>query len=354
MAVFLLLLYNLKTMKNTHISRKNGLTTGATITIVVAIIIVIGALIYAFNPRQAETPIDPNLNQNSTSTDPIGSNGTSTSQATTTPENPNLKMYANPSLGFSFTYPKDFSVKLDAFSQTNGVWTATLQGARGDILVRVQKAPIVSNDIKLESTTGKIGTKQASIYNTRRDVCDATVAQTGLDGEYALQFVFQKCGSEGGSIFKDKDDIQATLASVKFSNANSQLYVNEKLGFAFRYPTTFAKPTSSTASNVTTLKFGNDLELVSGPQYNSALKRNLTYKEVVTGALTTPNTTVQEISMGGKTASLLTTTPASGAKTRTVYVSNKNTTDLIIIKQTGVDAEGLDLIVASFGFNFVK
>jgi hypothetical protein len=253
-------------------------------------------------------------------------------------------------LGFSFNYPKDFFLKSEGFSAATGQWRASFQGDRGEIIVTVGKGVNTASDTKLESTTVKISGKDAEKYNTRRDVCDATVARTGLDGEYGISFTFQACGSQFGSIYKDTADINATLASVQLLNANTQLYVSTKLGFAFRYPSIWVKPTEKVASGVTTLTFGNELEIKSGPVYSSSLKRNLSYNEVSTGAITAASTTSQKISLADKEGILLTTTPTSGPRIRTVYAPNKSTTDILIISQKGVDAAGLDLVLSSFIF----
>lgn len=138
------------------------------------------------------------------------------------------------------------------------------------------------------------------------------------------------------------------MASVSFSNENSRLIVETKRNFAFRYPLEWSKAVFTTTNSLTKITFGSDAEIQAGAQYSPTLKRNLTFTEVVTGALTTPNTIRQEMTIAGKNAVMLTTTPTTGNKKRTVYMANTSPTDLIIITHTGVDADGLNLILNSF------
>lgn len=331
-------------MKNTT---HKGFSTASTLVTIVVVIILAGGLFLIFRPKSAEMPVENPSTNTATSTP---STSTTTSSTPPPSQDVNLKTYANPTLGLSFNYPKDFFLKTEVFSPTTGQWQASFKADRGEIVVHVGKGVNTSADQKLETTSTTISGKTAEKYNTRRDSCDATVARTNLDAEYGISFTFIGCGSQLGSLYKDTADIQATLASVQFLNANTQLHVQPKLGFAFRYPTTWPKPTQATASGSTKITFGNELEVRSGATYSSSLKRNLSYSEVTTGAMTASSTTSQKITVSGKESLLLTTTPTTGPKIRTVYIPNKSTTDTIIITQKGVDSEGLDLVVSSFTF----
>jgi hypothetical protein len=334
-------------MKTTH----KGFSTATGIIIAVIVIILIAIAVFAFKPASTVAPVNTNGNETATTTP----NATTTESVNVTvnPSTPELKIYANATLGFSFTYPRDFFLKTEGFSKTNGTWNASFISDRGEIIVHVAKGPINTTETKLQTVTTKIGTKEATQYNTRgNDGCDTAVANSSLDTEYGLQFRFKSCGDKLGAIYADKEDSAAVLASVKFTNVNTNLLVLTKQGFAFRYPSTWGKPTQTTTGALTKFMFGQDLEMQVGPQYSTNLKRNLAYNEVVTGALTIPGTVKQDITVDGKPGALLTTTPTSGAKQRTVYISNKSTTDLIILSQKGVDAEGLNLVINSF--NFIK
>lgn len=315
------------------------------------ILILLGTIVYVANTSQPQPEVDNTKSTTTASTTATVYTSTSTPQTgSINAENPNVRNYANATLGLYFTYPKDFVIRREGFSSTTGEWSADFYGDRGDIVVNVGKNTRTSN-VRLQSTAGKIGSKDANTYNTRIDNCDVAVASTKLDSENSLEFAFISCGDAGGDpIYKNRTDIDTTIHSVQYTNEGSTLYVNPKLGFAFRYPNDWQKPSTTSTSRATQITFGNELTLVSGGQYSAALRRNLTIDEVVTGAMTTGSTSAQKMTVGGKPATLLTTTPRSGATQRAIYMQNKSATDIILIKQIGVDSTGLDLVAGSFGF----
>jgi hypothetical protein len=330
-------------MKNTT---QKGFSTALAIIIAIVIIVLLGLIYLLFRPKPTVAPVVEN--PQATTTSPTASSTTPTPTAATSTTN--VKMYSNATLGFSVSLPWDFLPKKQPVWTSTGDWSALFGSDRGTITITIVKGAVHTTDLRLQTTSATIGSKTGTIYNTRRDACDATIAYTDLDSDYSLQFTFESCGQQLGSLYTSKDDIVATLASVQFLNQNTRLYVSPKLGFAFRYPTTWSRPTVTTTSVHTTLTFGQDAEITSGGQYSSTLKRNLTIDEVVTGALTSPGTTDQKITLGDHPAHLLVTTPPSGPQQRTVYAQNKNQTDIIIMKQSGVDSDGLNLILSSFSF----
>lgn len=327
---------------------KKGAAALTTFIVSLIILLLLVGVIYVVTRQKGPGNQLPGKEQ-ATSTPTQQASTTPTTTITDDPTNSNLKIYANATLGFSFSYPRDFVVKTEGFSTTTGTWTLELESGRGTILAHVAKT-YISGETKLQNETITIGAKPATVYNTRRDTCDARVAQTELDSEYKLQLSFESCGSTPHAIYSSTDESNALLNSVKFTNENSRLYINTQLGEAYRYPITWTRPTETKSETRTVTTFGKDLTIVSGSQYSAGLKRNLTLSEVVTGALTVGSTTDQQMTVAGKPAHLLVTTPPSGAKLRTYYIENKNPNDMVIITQKGVDSEGLDLVISSFSF----
>lgn len=317
--------------------------------IVSLIILIIIVLVVYFVTRPGPVNQTQNPPETATTTSEVASTSPTTT-VTPDPVNANLKVYGNSTLGISFSYPRDFFLINEGFSSTTGAWSALFRNStRGEIQIYIAKT-LPTGDTKLQSKSITINAKEATIYNTRRELCDARVAQTELDSDYKLQLSFISCGDAADGIYKKTDETDALLSSFTFTNENSRLFINTKLGEAFRYPTVWSRPVVTTTSRNTTLNFGNDLTIVSGAQYSTGLKRNLTIDEVVTGALTASSTTDQQITVANKPAHLLTTTPTTGSVQRVYYITHASPTDMVIIRQKGVDAEGLDLVVSSFTF----
>jgi hypothetical protein len=331
-------------MKNT----KRGYSTTNTIIAGIIIILIIFAFYLALRPKPTIAPVTTN-NQATSISHTLGTT-TEPQTEVVTPDNPNIKTFADATLGFSIKYPREFLLKSQSYSST-GSWSALFSAYQGNIILTVVKGPLTTKDVRIQTETVKVGSKDATRYNTRRpNGCDATVAQTSLDTEYSLQIEFVSCGSADDAIYKNQAAIDASLASVQFTNDNTKLLVQPKQGFALRYPIQWASPVQTALTGSTKYTFGQDLELKVGADYSAALKRNLTLNEVVTGALTTPGTVSQKMMVDGKDGFLLTTTPTSGPTLRSLYVANKSTSDLVIITQKGVDAEGLNLVINSFAF----
>jgi hypothetical protein len=335
-------------MKNTS---QKGASTGATIIVVVIILILIGVIALALVAKKTEAPaiILPQTT-NSTTTVTTTTNTSATSSPAQTTDETNTKTYTNTTFGFAVDYPKDFLLKNEGFSTTTGAWKAVLSSNRGEIDINVDKGSGTIQETKLQATSIKIGTKDAAMYNTRRDSCDASVAHTDLDANFMITFTFQSCGNQFSPIYKATDEIKSTLASVKFLNENSKIYLNTKLGLVFRYPITWSQPTVASTKTNTVINFGKDFTLTSGASYSTSLKRDLTYGELVANARVATSTVDTQVTVGGKEAHLIVTTPSVGPALRTVFVKNKNDTDTITLNQIGVDSQGLDLVIASFGY----
>ncbi len=274
----------------------------------------------------------------------------STTTATTTPPNNDplaaWKPYINPTLGVAFKFPKDFFFTLDKVSADN-LWTSTFTAPRGQIDIFVGKTVPGATDTRLKSTTVKAGGKDFLSYTTRRDACDVQVFQSQLDVNSKIQVSFTSCGSKNGSIVGEPADITTLLSTLTFSNTNSTYYSDPVFGIAFRYPYTLNKPVSKKVGTLTTLDFGSKFTISTGIHLDPTAKKNLSAKDLATQQATATSTTLTPIKINGRDAYELIFTPTSGTKERTIYATNKNDTDVLIIKQTGVDSLDLDLITSS-------
>jgi hypothetical protein len=319
------------------------------VIIVIIVVICAGIVIY----RSKKHSVTPRNHQTATSTAPIVVNETATTTGTVTiPQEPNdplagWKKYENTTIGLTFRYPKDFFLKSDQFSKM-GEWTATFTSDRGQLNIRVAKAITNTGDIKTQTLSTKIDTKDAILYMTRRDVCDVGVAQTDLDTDNKIEFSFQSCGDKLGSIIKDRPDIISMLDSVDFTTANTKLLVDTGLKMAFRYPVTLTAPIKKTTSTITGINFGDSISVSTGTYYNPQLKKNMTAQEVATqestGAELTPTT------LDDRPAYKILRIPKTGAPERLLYAAHTSETTILAIKQTGLDSNDLDTIVHTFTF----
>ncbi|MES2436935.1 MAG: hypothetical protein V4519_02895 [Patescibacteria group bacterium] len=320
----------------------------------IAIVIIVTAGFFVLASKKNTAPVAINTATTSPSTNTQAATSTTpNTTATTTQQAPNdpypgWKTYQSNHLGMTFRYPTEYLLKSEGYSSA-GMYTALFNSSNGNIVLTVDKKLQDPSKERLQSKTVTIGGKDGTLFTSRRDVCDVAVARTTLDAEYGVQIAFESCGSSQ-KLFSDTKTIDSIVKSTFFQNKNTTIFVSTPNNIAFRYYAATGKPVQKNTSTSAQFTIGKNLTINTGAVYSTTLKKNLTLSEVVTEAAKAPNVTNVPVMIDGKQGQKLTHTPTTGAKQVAVYVEGKTATDIIMIRQTGVDTADLDLAVISFKF----
>jgi uncharacterized protein (UPF0333 family) len=317
--------------------------------IVVVIIITAGIFVFSSKKNDSVPAVVTTTNSaSSTQTTTATTTATTTTQQGNNDAYPGWKIYENKNLGINFRYPNDYVLKSDSYNGL-GLYTATFGSPQGTIVLSADKKLNDPSSERLQSKTITMGGKTATLFTSRRDVCDVAVARTALDTEYSVQIAFESCGNKQ-TLFKDTKTIDSVVSSTSFQNQNTNLFVSTGYGIAFRTYVTAGKPAPKLTSNSALFTVGKGMSIQVGSVYSATARKNLTFTEAVTEAAKAKTVTNVPVTIDGKQGQKLTYIPTSGPKEVSIYLPGKTATEIIIMKESGVDTADLDLAVASFKF----
>lgn len=280
-----------------------------------------------------------------TSTATATASSTSTPTATQTGASDPLsgwKTYSNPLLGIEFRYPGSFLLQKESYGATAGL-TATFTSQKGEISFIFGKGLTIPGT-RLQTSSVNVGGKSGNLFTVRIDACDASVARAAWSNTYDVELVMKSCGDPSG-IASDKSAVSSIVSSFKFSNANTALFWDADARIAFRYPTTVGTVgKSASVKSRDAILIGDEMGIEAGA-WKDASGKAMTLEQLL--ATKTNVASQQEIKVAGGKAIRLTFVPSSGATTREIYLERSSPTDILVLRQTGVDEADLATVSGS-------